>query len=238
MKIFLNLPALIIVVSFYCIVYLLGFISPDFGDLTHPFFWIVFCVISGFAEMIKLRGRIFYLPMWIIGFAGLIISSNHEYSEYGLLIGFALSLGIFSLGFLLVRFNNKKRFSKCEIALNELKLMQSKVISIRSLSLMKSSFYIPNYMNSDNFIQYVLVEKMFDMGLNGIFYKKEINKHYLDFLEIFKQYITEDEYKQYVVVFHNSLKKIGSSKKVYIEQYMFENIDLLMKSKGKQLKQN
>jgi len=236
MKIILNLPAILLIVLIWGLTYLLSYISPDFSNFEHPYYWVVFYILCGIAELRKIRGRIFFIPMWLIGTIGFVVSSKYEYDKTGLLNGLVLSLIIFGIGFLAMKLLNQKKWRKAQNALKFLKTSASKGIESNIFyKNLKDSFYIPNYLNSDNFLQYIIMEKLFDLGYKGNFHKIEVNNHYQDFIEILQKHITEEEYKKYVAVLHSSLKKIMNSESVYIQQYMFENINMLIEQKEKVL---
>lgn len=228
MTIILNISAIILIVFIGGITYLLNYISPDFTNIEHPYFWVVSYVICGIAEIVKLRGRIFFIPMWLIGVIGFINFSIQEYEKTGLLNGLVLSICIFIAGYLIMHFMNKNRWAKAQNALSELKNLKYKNDTNLYPKLLKDSFYIPNYLNSDNFLQQYIIEKLFDLGYKGIFFNKGANKHYQDFVEVLSENISDEDYNKYVAIFYRSLKKIENNEQAFVKQFMFDNIKMLV----------
>lgn len=234
MRVFLNLPAIVLIVLFYGLTYLLNYISPEFKNFDHPYYWVAFYILCGIGELNSLRGRIFFIPMWLIGIIGFIATSISVYEKTGLLSGLVLSLGIFAVGYMLMKLLNQKKWSRAQESLVFLKTSSKGGIeSSLFYENLKKSFFVPSYLNPDNYLLYLIMEKLFDLGYKGNFNKPEVNKHYQDFIEFFREHITEEDYKKYVAVFHNSLKKIMESKPVNIQQYMFDNINMLIEQKEK-----
>lgn len=236
MKVILNFYAIILIVLFYGLIHILTYISPDFSNFEHPHYWLAFYVLCGIGELYKIRGRIFYVPMWIIGVIGFVITSKSEYEKTGMLSVILLSAGIFAVGYLLMKLLHQKKWRKAKESLELLKsLPKGGIESSLYYKNLKNSFFTPSYLKSDNLLLYYIMEKLFDLGYKGSFNKPEVNVHYKEFIEIFRKHITEEEYNKYVAVFNKSLSNIMESKPIYIQQYMFDNINMLIEKKEEEL---
>ncbi len=97
--------------------------------------------------------------------------------------------------------------------------------------LLKEAFYVPNYLNPDNGLQYMIFGSLYQK----IYYKwmsnQDVNQHYQDFIGVLKNYVTEAEYKRYLAVFRSSLVRIQEKKEAYLDQHMFENIIKLISNR-------
>lgn len=221
-----NGQGIILLLLFGVLAFILHYIFPG---ISKPYYWIAFYILCGIAELNEFRGRIFYVPMWLIGIIGFVISSRKEYEETGLLGSLILAVAIFGIGSILMRSINRKKWEKSRDALDLIKNSLPEEIEPKIFyKKLDVAFYTPSYLDPDNYIEYLIMEKLFDLGYKGNLYKQDVNRHYQDILEILEKQITEEEYKKYVINFHCSLKDIMDSKRVYIQQYMFENISMLI----------
>lgn len=235
MQVIVNLPAIVLLIIIIALAYMLGFISPAFRDMHQSYFWLIFFIVGCWGEMKKLRGRIVFLPMWIIAIFAFILLAKSEYFEEGRLDGILLATATATGGFFFMRYLARKKWESARGALSELyKHLNEQVDSHYFYELMKKAFYVPAYLNSDNFILYLIIEKLDDLGYKHDFHQPEANQHYLDFIELLKPCLTVDEYQKNVTVFEDSLQKIKNHQPAHVYQYMFENIENLLNEKEKE----
>ncbi len=227
MRIVLNLYAILLLITIYLLRFLLGFLNPQFDEFTHPYFWLLFYVVSGLGEIGKIKGRIFWLPMWLIGFVGFIISSYSEFQSTGFYTAAIVLIGLYALGFVIVRKLTIKGWNK---AIESLEKLKGNSLENKK-KLLKEAFYVPNYLNPDNGLQYMIFGSLYQKVYYKWMSNQDVNQHYQDFIDVLKNYVTETEYKRYLAVFRSSLVKIQEKKEAYLDQHMFENIIKLISNR-------
>ena len=174
--------------------------------------------------------------MWFIGFVAFIIASYKAYEKTGFVNAFLILAGLYILGFILLRKLTALKWQKAKEALDELKSGQKNPLNdtffFRNL---KQAFFIPNYLNTENAIQYMLFGKLYSVIYKKWFSKPHVTQHYLDFIEIFRNFVKPEEYNKYLSILNSNLQKLKDSKKFYFEAFMFENVMKLIKIKERQL---
>lgn len=225
MTIWFNIYAVLVLLSIGVITYLLSFISPDFTNGSHPFFWLSFLVISGLYEQIGIRGRVFKVPIWIFGFLAFLTTTVGQYKESGSLIGVIAFIIVVILGLILGAWTNKQRWIKAEKSLSELKQIDNKGIAAHLLfKKLRTAFFIPSYLMPDNYFQNLILGKAYDIKYKKWFTRPNVNKHYIEFFSILAKLTQEDEFNKYAVLMQSSIKNVGSKKVFTIDYSMVGNV--------------
>ncbi len=225
MTIIFNFPALILFIIILLIRHFISYLSPELDSFFHPYSWLIFYVVSGLGEIVKLKGRLFWIPMWLIGFVGVVFSSYMAFSSTGFYGSTAILLGLYAIGFIVLRKLTILNWNKAK---ESLKLIKSNSPQDKGKQFLKA-FYVPSYLNPEGSLQYILFGKIYEKIYKKWMSNSEVNKHYIDTIDYLKEYISEQEYNKNIAVFRNSIAKITENKIAYIEQYMFQNIIKLIK---------
>ncbi len=229
MIIVINISAIIILLIILTITFLLKSIFPEFAEISQPYFWLTFYVISGLTELTKFKGRIFWIPLWLIGIIGFGISSYYEYQKTNSLTGIIVLAILFIIGFFAMKMINKYQWNNAQKYLKEMSRLNPNFDqNSKYRYYMKKAFFIPQYLNPDNNLQYMIFGKFYNKLYRNWFSKPEINSHYLKIISRLKELIPEDLYNAKISMFQSSLMKLKEGKKGYIEQYMMENIKLII----------
>ncbi len=221
-----NVYSFIVFILVFIITYFTGFINPEIGKLGNAYFWIITFVISGISEILKIRARLYFLPLWLISLILAILLSDNHFLENEKYIQYSIILVLLVLGFIIMKVNAKKSWQKAKTSLLELN-------NNNNWDDIKTAFFIPEYLYPNSGFQYMLLGKIYrPMYLKWIS-KDEVNKHFIEVCKVLKSEISETEYNRYVSLFENKLHKVAKGEKTSFEQHMFENIINLIEKHSK-----
>lgn len=227
MTIVFNAPAIILLIIILIFRYLFGLILPTLDSFFHPYSWLIFYVVSGLGELLKLKGRIFWIPMWLIGFVGVIVSAFISLDSTEVFFVVSILISLYLIGYFILRRTTRLNWEKAKASLVRLKTNSS----ADKRNLFKSAFYVPSYINPENSLQYMVLERFYQKVYYKWMSNPDVNTHYAETLDLLKGFVSEQDYKSKIVVFRNSLDRITQNQRVSIDQYMFQNIlELINKS--------
>lgn len=223
-----NISAVIILFLIISLNYFLSLFFPDFFNLDNPFFWLTFFSIAGITEITKFKGRIFWIPLWVIGFFGYIKTFINDYQRNESFMSLFILIGILLTAILIVKRLNTKKWNNAKVDLLELSHLESDFSNSKFRSHFKSAFFVPQYLIPDNNLQHMVFGRIYSNLYTKWFAKSERNTHYLKLIEILRKTISIDLYKSKVSVFHSRLLKLKDCKEAIIEEYMLKNIHKLI----------
>ncbi|GAA3640716.1 hypothetical protein [Flavivirga jejuensis] len=224
-----NIHAVIVILLVLGVNYLLSFIFPDFQNRSHPFFWLAFSVIAGITEQTKLKGRLFWLPLWLIGLFVFTKISISEYQKNDSLTAPIIFLVIVIIAFLLIKVFNIKGWNKAKQHLKRLKETNHDVNNIEQSSLLKQAFFLPRFFIPDSDIQLMFFGKIYNKIYTLWFSKPERISHYLKLITLIKNTISEELFNAKVSVLNDRLIKLREGKVTSIDEYLVKNIEEVLK---------
>lgn len=144
-----NLPAILVGIILVVVLGLLSLVLPD-HYVTSDFGMILFtgigAFISGICEIAGLRGRLFWLPMWLLGVIGTIALTYMEYGWTGIGVLAGILVGALILLLLLSYFIEKSAWKAAPRVLNELRTESSEKNELYWTRI-KDALFIPGLMS-------------------------------------------------------------------------------------------
>lgn len=225
-----NIPAVIVALIILSINYALALVFPDFMNLESPYFWVTFLAVSGITEFTSLKGRLFWLPLWIIAAFGFIKFSVQDYQIHETYGAALLLLALLSMAFFSIKAINIKQWNRAQEHLAALSRNSIDFSNKQTRSLFKKAFFVPQYLLPNNNLQVMVFGKLYATLYTKWFSNAGRNAHYSKFMSILKDRIPQDLYDKKAAIFHTRLLKLQAGKQALIEEYMVENIIDIMET--------
>ncbi|HEY0882521.1 MAG TPA: hypothetical protein VGD87_13355 [Archangium sp.] len=140
---------LAIVVAILCGIFLgpLYWAFPDFMDTT----WgdVVACsvvaVVSTVSELVGLKGRLFFLPIWLLALIGVGVNLHKLWGWYGPALALGIVVLLFGALMLMARSGEKKEWAEAPTKLSEASASLAKGLSDETWELLGAAYFVPAF---------------------------------------------------------------------------------------------
>lgn len=224
-----NFQAIIVLVIALIIIWPLSYLFPVLGEFGYPHPWLMVTIVAAFCEKWGLRGRVFWVPVWILSLLLMFtfIGDHYNRADFYVLIA-CLFAGLLAYIFLQNHLD-KKRWERAKISLMELRTKSFSKDDISSWGKLVKSVFIPFYIKP---VKSGIVENLTKWYYRHFYLKwlskKEVNKHYSDLIDLLKNTLEEREFNRFVAPLEAQIKNLNAHKKATIDPYMLENLYKLL----------